>query len=74
MRTPGLDAPDKRVHCVFRADEYALLLDQVKASGLSITDVLRCLVRRGAAEAWWTPPANPKIARAVANVKKATPR
>jgi hypothetical protein len=45
-RTPSLGPADRRLYVNFRADEHDMLLAMVKTSGLSVTDVLRTLVRR----------------------------
>lgn len=45
-RTPTLGPADRRLYVNFRADEHDMLLAMVKSSGLSVTDVLRILVRR----------------------------
>lgn len=45
-RTPSLGPADKRLFVNFRADEHRMLMAMVQTSGLSITDVLRTLVRR----------------------------
>lgn len=45
-RTPSLGPANKRLYVNFREDEHGMLMSMVKTSGLSVTDVLRTLVRR----------------------------